>query len=62
MMPVRLALCLVIYLKENINQNAWVATSPLLINYNILLFEALEKLAAIGSLHGLITCTNIKVS
>ena len=62
MMPVRLALCLVICLKENINQNAWVATLQRLINYNILLFEALEKLVAIESLHVLTTCTNIKFS
>ena len=39
-----------------------VATSPLLINHNMLLFEALEKLAAIKSLHVPITCTNIKFS
>ena len=43
-------------------KNAWVATLQRLINYNILLFEALEKLAAIESLHVLTTCTNIKFS
>jgi hypothetical protein len=46
-----------------IKTHGLVATaSPRLINYNILLFEALEKLTAIGSLHVLTTCTNIKFS
>ena len=66
MMPVRLSLCLmfddIFKGKYKLKRmGCYIAASDKL-QYITLLFEALEKLVAIESLHVLTTCTNIKFS